>query len=65
MTGWMLHTPFADDTMPAGNALAALLLLHQAELDGARQLLQDVPRTQPLRALGSAAAVMLQLEDGA
>lgn len=65
LTGWMLHTPFADDTMPAGNALAALLLLHQAELDGARQLLQDVPRTQPLRALGSAAAVMLQLEDGA
>ncbi|MBT3343368.1 MAG: DUF255 domain-containing protein [Gemmatimonadetes bacterium] len=62
LSGWPIHTPFADDVMPGGNALAARLYQETRNVDMARQLLQHVPQRQPLRAFGSAAAVQLQLE---
>ena len=65
LVNWPIRTPFADDMLPAGNALAALLLLRHGETEQARQLLQRVPRHPMLRAHASAARVQLQLEDGA
>jgi uncharacterized protein YyaL (SSP411 family) len=65
LANWPIRTPFADDMLPAGNALAALLLLRQGEPEQARQLLQRVPRHPMLRAHASAARVQLQLENGA
>ncbi|MDP7632321.1 MAG: DUF255 domain-containing protein [Candidatus Latescibacteria bacterium] len=64
MPDWQIYTPFDDDVMPSGNALAALWWLRHGEPERARQLLQRVSHHPIERSRAAAASVLLQLEDG-
>lgn len=63
LSRWPRHMPFADDTLPAGNALAARMLRQTGDIAGARRLLKARPLHRPVRAHASVATASLSLRD--